>query len=169
MWIPLENALFALVRSIRSTPIQAKSEQLSGPEIPGIQIKEEGNLRFTESRDFINKLSLLTSCMESTKQIIEGSTSKLVSVGSWKRDCAVMGRKALPRGKIPASDSIRLGGRERPSLASHKTWSSNGGHKLARVFIFSSAGALLESLNIRKGASATPIESSSSIKTIEGV
>ena len=64
---------------------------------------------------------------------------------------------------------MRLGGRERPSLAFHKTWSSNGGHKLARVFIFSSAGALLESLNIRKGASATSMESSSSIKTIEGV
>ena len=85
-----------LVKSIRSTPIQAKSEQLSGPEIPGIQIKEEGNLRFTESRDSINRLSLFTSCMESTKQMIEGSTSGLVSIGSWKRDCAVMGRKALP-------------------------------------------------------------------------
>ena len=80
-----------------------------------------------------------------------------------------MGRKALPRGKIPASDSIRLGGRERPSLASIRLGLRTVDTELARVFIFSSAGALLESLNIRKGASATPIESSSSIKTIEGV
>lgn len=75
MWIPLENALFTLIRSMRSTPNQAKSEQLSGPETPGIQINDEGNLRFTECRDLINKLSLFTSCKESTKQMIEGSNS----------------------------------------------------------------------------------------------
>ena len=80
-----------------------------------------------------------------------------------------MGRKALPWGKIPASDSIRLGGRERPSLAFHVTMSLKGGHSFARVFIFNSAGVLLESLDIRKGAYATSKGSSSSINTIEGV
>ena len=41
---PFALAILDLERSNRSTPNQDKSAQLSGPEIPGVQIREEGNL-----------------------------------------------------------------------------------------------------------------------------
>ena len=42
--MPLALAILDLERSNRSTPNQDRSAQLSGPEIPGVQISEEGNL-----------------------------------------------------------------------------------------------------------------------------
>ena len=44
---PFALAILDLERSNRSTPNQDKSAQLSGPEIPGVQISEEGNLLLT--------------------------------------------------------------------------------------------------------------------------
>ena len=42
--MPSALAILDLERSNRSTPNQDKSAQLSGPEIPGVQISEDGNL-----------------------------------------------------------------------------------------------------------------------------
>ena len=40
---PSDEACLSLARSKRSTPIHASNAQLSGPEMPGAQMREEGN------------------------------------------------------------------------------------------------------------------------------
>ena len=47
---PMEEACLDRAKSKISTPIHANSAQLSGPEIPGAQIKEAGNLILMVSR-----------------------------------------------------------------------------------------------------------------------
>ena len=52
--IPSEDACLDLDRSKMSTPIQDNNAQLSGPEIPGVQINEAGKFVLTAISAFSN-------------------------------------------------------------------------------------------------------------------
>ena len=65
-------------------------------------------------------------------------------------------------------DAERLGGRTKPSDASHRSSPSNGKHKSPRVLRLSLAGSLVESLRKMNGAVSTLISGSNSDRTKPG-
>ena len=65
-------------------------------------------------------------------------------------------------------DAERLGGRTKPSDASHRSSPSKGKHKSPRVLRFSLAGSLVESLRKMNGAVSTLISGSNSDRTNPG-
>ena len=69
---PSDEACLDLAKSKISTPIHDSSAQLSGPEMPGAQINEEGKLvRMVKSALSIIPI-LFESCGASINAIIEG-------------------------------------------------------------------------------------------------
>ena len=70
---PEAEAFRDLERSNKSTPSHERRWQLSGPEIPGAHISEEGNLLLITSNDFANLPRLLANCGESVRITIDGS------------------------------------------------------------------------------------------------
>ncbi len=77
--IPLAEAILDLDRSKRSTPNQERREQLSGPDIPGVQISEEGNLLLTASIASASLPPEFDSWGESVIAITEGCISDSTS------------------------------------------------------------------------------------------
>lgn len=69
---PSDEACLDLARSKTSTPIHESSAQLSGPEIPGAQISEDGKLVLMVRSAFSIKPVLFESCGASIKAIIDG-------------------------------------------------------------------------------------------------
>ena len=65
-------------------------------------------------------------------------------------------------------DAERLGGRTKPSDASHRSSPSKGKHKSPRVLRFSLAGSLVESLRKMNGAISRLISGSNSDRTKPG-
>ena len=68
----MEEACLDLAKSKISTPIHANSAQLSGPEIPGAQIKEAGNLVLMVSRALSISSLEFASCGASVITISDG-------------------------------------------------------------------------------------------------
>ena len=73
--MPLALAILDLERSNRSTRNQDKSAQLSGPEIPGVQISEEGNLLLITIKASTNFPLELDNWGASVIAITEGCSS----------------------------------------------------------------------------------------------
>ena len=70
---------------------------------------------------------------------------------------------------MPPSESSNVGGKDKPSEASHTTSFSNGGQSLPLVLSFNVEGTRAESLVRRKGAILESISESSSTRTSAGV
>ncbi len=69
---PRAEAFLDLAKSNMSTPIHASNAQLSGPEIPGAQISEAGNLVLTVNNALSSIPLLLESCGASIITISDG-------------------------------------------------------------------------------------------------
>ncbi|MAF19891.1 MAG: hypothetical protein CL966_04095, partial [Euryarchaeota archaeon] len=97
-----------------STPIQESSAQLSGPDIPGAQINEDGKwVLMVKSAVSINPV-FFESCGASIKAIMEGWNLVFSKDESWCNELQVTGKNSTPEGNSPEFDSIRLGGRDKP-------------------------------------------------------
>jgi hypothetical protein len=121
-----------------STPIQESKAQLSGPPIPGVQIREDGKLDLIVNRAFSNKPGLFDNWGESVKTITDGCSPVVRSEGSWCNEFQVTGTNSIPEPNSPEFDSTRLGGSTNPWVDSQVSRESNGKQRLARVdtFIF---------------------------------
>ena len=113
--IPLADATLDLFRSKRSRPIHERREQLSGPDIPGAQIREAGNLLLTISIACESFPAALESCGASVIAITEGCLSEFTRETSWCKDCHEMGKNSVPWPNSPESEEERLGGSTSPS------------------------------------------------------
>ena len=81
--MPSEEAVRDLPRSNMSTPIHDRSAQLSGPEIPGVQIREPGKVVLTV-KIALSSIPLLTANWgESVIAIIDGWLFPSNSDSSW--------------------------------------------------------------------------------------
>ena len=70
---PAADAFLDLDKSNRSTPSQDSRWQLSGPEIPGVQIREDGNLLLITSNASTRLYRFLANYGASVRTTTDGS------------------------------------------------------------------------------------------------
>ena len=97
-----------------STPIQESSAQLSGPDIPGAQINDDGKWVLMVKSAVSNKPVFFESFVASNNAIMDGWKIFFSKDGSWCNELQVTGKNSVPEGNSPEFESIRLGGRDKP-------------------------------------------------------
>ncbi len=111
---PSDEACLDLARSNMSTPIQESRAQLSGPDIPGAQINEDGKWVLMVKSAFSINPVFFESCGASINAIMDGWKLVFSKDGSWCNELQVTGKNSVPEGNSPEFESIRLGGRDKP-------------------------------------------------------